>query len=119
VTIFFGVGTISIPILEVDTEIFYRLALQLAANPLVDCVERRMILYVDRVGERRRVRCLEIHRSQRESAELGDRVRGEKLGAAVDSVHRLASSAFTRMRSCERKVRFTKRGRGICEFSID
>ena len=111
--VLFGVRTIAVAVLEIDAEVFDRLAPQLLddrartcrANAAVDAVARSSSAgaSVARVGR------VLVERRQRQRAELRRRVRAEQMRAAVDGVHRLPVAGLAGIRARDARVaRFRK-----------
>src|SRR5262249_22848235 len=88
VAVLFEVGPVAEPVLEIDPEVFDRLARQLVDDAQVDAIGERGV-ETDRAGERRRVGRGILQRFQRVGAELLRRVRLGEMRAAVEDVRRL------------------------------
>jgi len=115
VIVFFGVGPVAVPVLEVDSKILDRLAGEFVANAPVYRRESRMVRDAKRGAERGRFRRVLIHRAESDGAEPGNRVRLEELRAAVNGVHRLAAGTLTGVGFGERQIRFAERCRCLGE----
>ena len=89
VAVLLRVGTDAVAVLEIDAEVFHRLALQLLLDPAVDDLGDAGI-DSDRLREGGGVRRVLRERLEGEVSELSGRVALEQVRAAVDRVHGLA-----------------------------
>ena len=83
-----GVGTVAVAVLEIDAEVFHRLAAELLSDAVVHR-HGQLRGEPDRGGEGFGVRGVLVEAAQRQVAELAGRVGAEQVGAAVDGVHGL------------------------------
>ena len=86
----------SVAVLEIDAEVFHRLALQLLLDPAVDDLGDAGI-DSDRFREGGGVRRVLRERLEGEVSELSGRVALEQVRAAVDRVHGLAGPGLARV----------------------
>src|SRR5687767_12361086 len=108
--IFFGIGPVSISVLEVDPEIFHRLAGQLFADSSVYGFEGGVIRDAEGPSERLRIRRVPLHCAGSDCAELRNGVGGEQLRAAINGMYRLPSLTLPGMRFRELEICLAKPG---------
>src|SRR5258708_23657432 len=109
-TIFFVVGSIPVTVLEVDTKVFDRLALQLLDHPRVDDFGPRS--QIDGPPEGRCVWREFIKRAERQRAEAPGGVGLEELSAPINGVHRLAPTRVAGIARREHGQRILERCTG-------
>ena len=113
--ILLGVRAVAIPILEIDPEILDRFGGQLGADPFRNRTKCRVLADSKRLAQAGGIGRIPVHRAQRESAKLGNRIGAEELRAAIDGMDRLAAGtlAWVRLRECD--VGLAERRRGVSD----
>src|SRR5262249_17722726 len=106
--VLFVLGPVAEAVLEIDPEVFHRLARQLVDHARVDAVGDGLV-EADGGGQRLRIRRVLLQRAQRAGAELARGVGLEQVGAAVDDVHRLAPRRVARKLAGRADVGFVER----------
>ena len=107
VAIFLCVGSVAVAVLEIDAEVFDRLASKLLYDTCPNRTRKLRRLEAQGPCKRRGVWRILVEHTARSDAELSCRVRAEQMRAAVNGVDRLTIVCFARECGCDR---------GICLF---